>query len=288
MELEAWVCNDLPTAPSGASLRYQLEMDGQVVLAQRAPATVPVSGSAFQGYLPFPAPNVQARTPITVRLALLDEQDTVLHDSALTLEIFPASPVVESPAAVILGAEGGPATQLADELGLTLLPSDQLQQAALILIDDPTQFDAQAPAVAETVERGATAVFLELPVGEHALADSQVKVDRAGMSPRHFVSRKTGHSLVDGFQPNDFRFWHDNRTGYVTPILSTTFSADGWDTVLTSGNGDWSSGWGPALAAAEKRQGAGVFRICQVSLAGRTITNPAARLFAQRLLGLLP
>jgi hypothetical protein len=287
MQLEAWVCNDLPTAPSAATLHYQLEMGGQVLLAQRAPATVPVSGSAFQGYLPFTAPNVQARTPVTVRLALLDEQGQVLHDTSLTLDVFPKLAVTKSPTAVVLGAVGGPASQLANELQLPLSPLADLQRASLILIDDPAQFAAHAHAITTAVEQGAIAVLLELPVGEFALADSTITIERAGMNPRHFVSRQTGHPLVAGFQPNDFRFWHDSRTGYVTPILHTTFSAKGWDAILTSGNGDWSSGWGPALAVAEQRLGKGAFRICQLSLAGRTTTNPVARLFAQRLLGLL-
>ncbi|NLG48908.1 MAG: hypothetical protein GX552_02210, partial [Chloroflexi bacterium] len=189
--------------------------------------------------------------------------------------------------AVVLGAVGGPASQLANELQLPLSPLADLQRASLILIDDPAQFAAHAHAITTAVEQGAIAVLLELPVGEFALADSTITIERAGMNPRHFVSRQTGHPLVAGFQPNDFRFWHDSRTGYVTPILHTTFSAKGWDAILTSGNGDWSSGWGPALAVAEQRLGKGAFRICQLSLAGRTTTNPVARLFAQRLLGLL-
>ena len=76
----------------------------------------------------------------------------------------------------------------------------------------------------------------------------------------------------------------------MTPLLATTFTAAsgaaGWSPILTSGNGDWSSGWGPALAAAERQHGRGTLRICQVALAGRTQAVPVARIFAERLLGL--
>jgi hypothetical protein len=104
------------------------------------------------------------------------------------------------------------------------------------------------------------------------------------MNARHFVSRATGHPLVADFRPTDFRFWYDDRAGYVTPFLATTLSAPGWTPILTSGNGAWSGGWGPALAAAEKNHGAGRVRICQLDLANRVAGNPVARIFAARLL----
>jgi len=57
--------------------------------------------------------------------------------------------------------------------------------------------------------------------------------------------------------------------------------------MLSSGNGDWASGWKPALAAAEKPWGEGCLRLCQVALAGRIRGNPAAMLLARQLLGLV-
>jgi hypothetical protein len=111
-----------------------------------------------------------------------------------------------------------------------------------------------------------------------------VDVEICGMGPRHFVSRDTEHSLVAGFEPEDFRLWHDPAVDRIAPLLETCFRADGWTPILATGNGGWKGGWGPALAAAEKRDGAGLWRICQVALAGRTGTNPVAGLFAWRML----
>lgn len=105
------------------------------------------------------------------------------------------------------------------------------------------------------------------------------------MGPVLFVSRATGHPLAAGFQPADFRFWYDPAAGYPTPLLERTFEAPGWTPILASGNGNWEGEWGPALAAAEKREGRGCVRICNVQLAGRVKHNPAAMIFAGRLLG---
>jgi len=62
--------------------------------------------------------------------------------------------------------------------------------------------------------------------------------------------------------------------------------APGWDAVLTTGNKNQVGNWQPTPAVADKKYGAGYFRISQVALAGRTSGNPVALLFARRLLGL--
>jgi hypothetical protein len=127
-------------------------------------------------------------------------------------------------------------------------------------------------------------VFLELDTGTHRIAGSQVKIERTGMREFFFVSRATGHPLVDGFGPRDFAFWYDPDADCILPNLATTIrSDDSWETVLASGVVSWGAEGGPAAAALERRFGDGVFRICQVSLARRTV-NPAARVFARRLL----
>jgi len=73
----------------------------------------------------------------------------------------------------------------------------------------------------------------------------------------------------------------------IAPLLVTCFRADRWTPILTTGSGGGNlvvpTAWSVALAAAEKRDGAGVWRLCQVALAGRTATNPVAALFARRL-----
>jgi hypothetical protein len=170
-------------------------------------------------------------------------------------------------------------------------------------VDLPVLVDGEAlranrRRIERSAARGATVVVLDLPAGRYELDGTTLTVKQAGAGSRHFVSRGTGHLLVAGFGTNDFRFWYDDQAGYVTPFLHRTFQvgedmpqAGGWEAILATGDqdetGQWfpTNQWGPALAAAQRIVGAGCARVCQIDLAGRTGGNPAARIFARRLLG---
>jgi len=284
ISLEAWACNDLDTAPDGAELLAALEIDGQVIAAQRLPAQLPVSGSAFQGWLRFPAPAVAARTPARARLALRLPDGSMLHDTTLEITLFPPAPVTSGRAIRVVGAQSGPAAQLAGELGLTPQFTGPYAPEMPILIDDADAFLREQAAILAAVEHGATAVFLALPAGAYRLGPHQVTVTPCGMGARHFVSRATGHPLTADFLPEDFRLWHDPVAECITPLLDTTVDAPGWTTILASGNGGWESEWAPANAVMETAHGRGMLRVCALSLAQRTRTNPVACLFAERLL----
>lgn len=86
------------------------------------------------------------------------------------------------------------------------------------------------------------------------------------MLPVHFVSRKTGHSMVSQFRENDFSYWYNADADMITPILFNTFEAEGFTPILTSGNIDKSGNWNKALAAAEKFYNGKRYIICQVDL----------------------
>ena len=103
------------------------------------------------------------------------------------------------------------------------------------------------------------------------------------MGPRHFVACDTGHSLVEGFELEDFKFWYDEACGHVSPILTTVLEAEDWTPILSSGDGGWGRPWGSVPVAAEKAEGEGVWRICQIALGDRLQTNPVANRFARLL-----
>jgi hypothetical protein len=126
---------------------------------------------------------------------------------------------------------------------------------------------------------------MELPVGEYDIGGSKVNVLDCVMRPREFVSRATGHPLVAGFEPEDFKCWYDPKAGYFRPLLATMFEAEGWQPILTNGNGIWMGKiWKKMFAAAELPAGNGAYIVCQVALGDRTRHNPTAAIFARRLL----
>ena len=261
-------------------LHWQIEHNSKVIFAQRAQATVESLKSTFQGCFAPQAPHVAARTRYTLRLALADGAK-VVRDTAIEFEVFPAMAPVQRPSVGVVGS--GLAPRLLREVGVKPVST---KSAAVILVDDFAAYQRERRTLDQAVAAGARLVFLELPIGEYDIGGSPVRVVDCVMRPREFVSRATGHPLVAGFEPEDFKCWHDSAAGYFRPLLSTLFEADGWQPVLTNGNGVWGGGaWVRMLAAAEKPAGLGAYLICQIHLLNRTKTNPAAAIFARRLLG---
>ena len=284
MRFEFWVCNDSHEVPVGAQLRYQLELNGKVVFAQQAKARVEDCCSTFQGFLRLPAPVVKLRTAAVLRLSLALPGGKIIHDTAVTVELFPLLPAIAGQRVVIVGSSKGKAARLARQLGMRRAKSGDL-----FLVDDVAVFATRRAEIEAAVKNGATAILVELPAGEHVIGGDTIKVEACGMGARHFVSHDTGHPLVAGFEPGDFRHWYDPDADCITPLLETCFRAEGWTPILTTGSGSGSlpspTAWSPALATAEKRDGTGAWRICQVMLADRVAANPVAGLFAKRLVG---
>lgn len=278
--VEAWVCNDTREIPGGAELRYRFEVDGAALSTGACPARVPDCDSAFQGILELSLPEVRERTRAHLVLALVDGEGAVRHHTSLPLTVLPPCAIrVEN--VMPLGPDGGKAASLLDDLNATRAAPET---ARVWLVDDPDGFAAEREAVLQAVKSGATAVLLEWPAGTYEIAGDTIRIDECGMNPRQFASRKTGHRLVDDFEPEDFRFWYDASQDCVTPLLSTTFRHDAWNPILKSGNGVWRGDWGPTFAVAERTLGQGRLVLCQLHLAGRIDGNPVADTFARRLL----
>ncbi|MEI2723950.1 MAG: hypothetical protein V9H26_10545 [Verrucomicrobiota bacterium] len=280
MPFEFWVCNDTAVASRTLTLRWQLEQDGCVLFSQKAGAKIEAMRSVFQGFFAPRALEVETRTRFTLRLALA-EGLKILKDTAVEFDVFPKSP---APGSVSVSAIGtGVAQVLLRELGLKSTGGN----ASVILVDDYAEYRRRAKTIDRAAIDGARVVFLNLPVGECHIGDSCLQVHDCVMRPRQFVSRATGHPLVEGFKPDDFKCWFDPKADYFTPLLPTVFKAEGWRPILINGNGIWTGEWKPMLAAAERSAGKGSWIVCQVTLAGRTTHNPVANMFARRLLGIV-
>jgi len=132
-----------------------------------------------------------------------------------------------------------------------------------------------------TVEKRDDVVLIEkLPVGEHIIAGEKIVVKECGMLPLHFVSRDTGHPMVSEFKEKDFSYWYNYEEDMITPILETTFTAEGFTPILTAGNMDDSGNWVKTNAVAEKFYEGKRYVICQLDL--RT-ENPVAQRFLKKI-----
>ncbi len=280
MEFEAWLCNDTHEAPRGLRLHYQLEVDGQTVFAASASARPEKCRSACQGALRLKAPVVTRRTTAVLRIGLLDEKKRVLQSSAADLIIVPA----ETAAGARVYASGGSrAAALVQELGLQKYLVRSPDQADILLIDGQEHYRALRKEAARGVRRGARVVLLAFDPGTYTIGSRRVTVEAPSRGARQFVSRATGHPLVEGFHPSDFRLWHDPALDRIAPLMRFLFRGKDWRPVLLTTQPDATGAWTDALAVGELKQGAGSWILCQLELAGRTTTNPAARRFGLRL-----
>ena len=276
--VELWLANDTHETPKGWTLRYQMERSGKVIASASTAARPEACAPVFQGLLNVAAPTVTATESITLRIALCDGQGAVVNDQALTLVVWPKP--ATSALAITLATRGGSAEALAKEIGARHTPDAQV-----ILADSWPKAEAERRRLLARVAAGATLVFSELANGAYSILGEDIEVKPCGFGPLDFASRATGHPVVEGFAPDDFRYWHDAKLNRIAPLLPATFQAPEWTPILLSGEAGWGATPKPALGAAERRHGKGLIRLSLVSLAGRTETNPAARLYAQRLLG---
>lgn len=278
LSIEAWVCNDHPEAFTNHTLAYDLTQNNTVLASGTFPADIPACTPHCQGLIDLAVPDLQERGEITVGLSLIDGDGKAIHSHELTLTVFPTpDPLSEN----IHCPQNTPElTSFLHSLGIEK-PSEA---GDIILCAGLTPDSELFPQLATRVKEGATVVLLDLPPGDYHLGANRITITTAGMGPRHFVSRASGHPMVEEFEANDFRFWHNQTLGRPAPLLTTTIQADGWNSILLTGDGGWASPWDYRPAAAEKTEGKGCWRICQVHLLETINTNPAANYFTRKLL----
>lgn len=252
-EIEAWICNDTHEISAGHTLLFELiDSAGNLVKSGRYPAAFSENSSFIQGKIAFDVPDVNGREKYTLRAILLSENGNVIHYNDEPLGFFARESEDFSGAVFVSGNE---------------------------FLENKEAFLSRAAA-------GETVVIDRLPCGTHDIGGSEVTVKNCGMRPLHFVSRKTGHPLVSGFEAEDFRFWYEEHADMMTPLIYETFRSDDFTPILTSGNSLRGSAWGqrlyPALATAEKTYGKGKIVINQVDLDSH-LKNPVAFIFKKRL-----
>ena len=94
----------------------------------------------------------------------------------------------------------------------------------------------------------------------------------------YFLSRKTGHPAVEGFDAKDFRMWYDKKLDRLAPIAIRCFKADGFRPVLIC-NGSLE----PGMVVGEKIYEGKRYVIC---LADLRMENPPAKHFYKALASL--
>ncbi len=284
VNLETWVCSDLNRDIQNAHLCYYVEHKSEILYSGQSPIDINRFENRFTGSLKFNAPSVNERGTFRVFCGLTDDQGNIISDNSITLDVFATVKPKPSRRIVLVANDTSEAGKLLNALNLSYETDGPFEQNDVIVVDSGSFKDRQDD-ILNAVRNGAAAVVFKLPVGEHDLGFGKITVYPAPMNPLHFVSRKTGHPLVEGFQPDDFKLWHDDETGYITPFFALPFDGKEWLPILKSAKrADHVFVFEPALAAAEKELGQGRIIISQIDLTNRVKTNPVAKIYALRLL----
>lgn len=278
---ELWISNDLNKVPVDYSLHYQVEQDGKVIFANQINASIPVNSSQFQGFFKYKTPDVKVRTSYLIRTAIVDDKGISVQQNGFTFDVFPQITQKSIKVFVAYNA-AGKANQLMREFGLET--TSNMKDADVLVFDNYESYKTLQNEVDAQVKQGKIALFLELTDNTYKIANTEVKVEKTAMGNYYFVSSQTNHPLVKEFKAFDFRFWYNQKSEVIAPLLSNTFTARDWTPILTSGSSNWLGDKGMVMAAAELKYGKGTFRICEVQLLDRLNTNPTAKYFLSNLL----
>lgn len=279
LALEFWIANDRRAVPDGEQLVWEVWRNGERVFANSAPARIPSFGAAFQGYFRYTAPEVSGRERLKVRLGIRSRTGGALHDSEIEIEVFPRIDTARNKGVVagIVGRQGGRAWKLAGSLGLE--PRIFTGSAAIVFVDSPDAFEIARGSVLSFARGGGRVVFLEQDPGTlWRIESAQVAV--RGMRGREFVSRKTGHPLVAGFQPFDFFLWYDREKDFIEYVATSYLEGEGLKPILLTGDaarpGDPDPKRRTMPVAAELQIGKGSAIFTQLKATARVEYEPVA------------
>ena len=279
---EIWVANDSGQKLEGAEIRYRI-LNGERVISggrQELPSisTTDVLGV---GVVQFRAPAVAARTPFVLQACVIDASGKVLHEATASMEVFPKAAPRREPFKII---SGFPLDWLAHHRTPETTALEDLRPGDTAVCSGSGPLKEQWPALLRKAREGVRVVVLNPQRGTWEIGTSESAVIEAcGMGPRHFVARATGHPLVEGFQPNDFRFWYDEAQSRIAPLLDNLIVGEGGCSILSSGQLAWGQPLTIADAVREYPVGEGSLIVCCLELKGR-LSNPIAREFLERLL----
>jgi len=128
------------------------------------------------------------------------------------------------------------------------------------------QSEVEVFARTQEIKETQNEIVFDLKPGTYTIADEKVEVKSCSMLPLHFVSRNTSHPAVSEFGAKDFSYWYDAKEDMITPIIDSTFTAEGFEPILISGNLDENGKWSEALACAVKEYQGKKYIICNVKL----------------------
>lgn len=244
--VEARICNDKERIEN-ATVRIMIKAGEELIASGSTQAVIEECCTTYQGMINCILPQVKKETEITVFMAI-EKDGEQLHWTSESFRVYPR------------------------------------KDYRIPEIIRWEHYKKNNEDINKEVELGKTVVLEPLNPGNYEIAGHFIEVKSCGMAPVYFVSSKTGHPLVDGFDQKAFAYWYDVKEERMTPMISATLQTNEGISVLTSGNKNSKGDWESADACLEIPYGKGRFILCQLEL-NRGQTNPVCAEFADRLAG---
>jgi hypothetical protein len=227
LDLEFWVLNDRKAPFIRGDIVWEVWLDNKRIFSQSKPVEIPSYDPKFCGYFRYITPKVRRRADIEVRLGLFNPDGSLIHVAEKRLEIFPSFDKEKNRCytVAVAGKTGQRGWKLVEELGAVPceFSNSYGKDLFLTVVDSRESYNDNRAGILEFVENGGTAIFLEQPGG------TSIELDGAFIKytefphkvGREFVSRKTEHRLVKGFEPFDFGYWYNPEKDYIDYIITS-------------------------------------------------------------------
>jgi len=279
---ELWLLNDTPEARHGMGVVYWVTRGDEVVFIDRCDASADPVAATFRGHLRWTTPTVNAPTPITLHASLLDADGEVLHDHHVDLTLWPEvdRELLARRRVAILGRANDRAWRLAEAFGAEPRPWAQSDEPELVIADSTDAAHAVAPALHAYLEAGGAFYGLAQPPGVTWPIGSGIHV-RKGRG-HQFVSRKTGHPIVEGLDPFHFSFWYDAERDRIAHLTAGSLEGEALQPITLTGVGIWYSPRAMLPSAAERRVGEGRAICDQMMASQRMHAEPRATTYLWR------
>lgn len=244
LRVESRICND-GREIEGAEAVYMIKQKDRILASGRYPAEMGECSTTYLGMIEYLLPEVDQRQEITVFMAV-EKEGKQLHWTSEKFFVYPKK--VSDPLKVISMAE---------------------------YLKNKEYYDEQT-------KQGSITVLEPLEPGNYEVAGHEVQAKACGMTPVYFVSSKTGHPWVQGFEKKAFSYWYDEKEERLTPIISATLKVQDGISVLISGNKAEDGTWECTDACTQLPYGKGSYVFCQIDLKGK-INNPVCAELSDRI-----
>lgn len=289
INIETWVCNDPDETLKNAKMHYQVFLEEKLLLSGTKDLNVPACDVEFQGYLPIELPQVDTRTELSVQAAIIKSNGEMINSCELKLEVFPQ--VKKNVGKVcLIGASEAFVKKFSQAYDVEYIKVENIDSNTAVLVCDYCQYFQYEDKILQAVEQGGRLVLMRLPDGHHTVAGCNIIVKKCENGAVHFVARNKQHTMVQDFKADDVRYWYNEESESISPILLETLEVDGFTPILTSAAKDKNDEmvdvgkWKPVPAVASRDFGKGVVIVCQIDMQNRIESNPVAKILLERLL----